>query len=53
MLHWQADNTRLFGDRKDAITRFDIVRRHLMAAWSDPVQHDRRDLEGIDVQLHL
>lgn len=35
MLAMQADNSRMFPDRKDVITRFDLVRRHLLAAWSE------------------
>lgn len=38
MLTMQADNSRLFADRKDVITRFDVVRRHLLGAWRNP--HD-------------
>ncbi|HUB91703.1 MAG TPA: Rieske 2Fe-2S domain-containing protein [Dyella sp.] len=35
MLAMQTDNSRLFADRKDVITRFDVVRRHLLSAWSN------------------
>jgi phenylpropionate dioxygenase-like ring-hydroxylating dioxygenase large terminal subunit len=44
MLALQAQNSRLFPDRKDVITRYDIVRRHLLAAWSDEeTKATRRD----------
>ncbi len=36
MLAWQAENTRAFVERKDVITRFDLVRRQLLASWSEP-----------------
>lgn len=35
MLAWQAENTRAFDDRRDVITRYDLVRRQLLAAWGE------------------
>ncbi|WP_343227410.1 Rieske 2Fe-2S domain-containing protein [Rhodanobacter sp. DHB23] len=35
MLALQAENSRAFPDRKDAVTRFDVVRRRLQDAWSE------------------
>ncbi|GGA22247.1 Rieske 2Fe-2S domain-containing protein [Dyella nitratireducens] len=36
MLAMQISNSRIFPDRKDVITRFDVVRKHLLSAWSSP-----------------
>lgn len=36
MLAMQANNSQLFADRKDVITPFDVVRRHLLGAWRHP-----------------
>lgn len=33
MLQLQSENTRAFRGQRDAITEFDIVRRHLLAVW--------------------
>ncbi|RAP57229.1 Rieske 2Fe-2S domain-containing protein [Oleiagrimonas sp. MCCC 1A03011] len=53
MLGWQADNTHLFGDRQDIVTRCDIVRRHLMSAWCDDPASIDLPPDGIDTELYL
>jgi len=50
MLALQADNGRHYPDRRDVITRYDLVRRHLLAAWD--LAPDARAREG-DVDLWL
>lgn len=34
ILALQTRNSQLFSDRKDVITNFDLVRKHVLAAWS-------------------
>jgi phenylpropionate dioxygenase-like ring-hydroxylating dioxygenase large terminal subunit len=51
MLARQADNSRRFADRKDVITRFDMVRRHLLSAWNTPEDTDTHP--DIDTVLML
>lgn len=53
MLGWQADNTRIFGDRRDVITRCDIVRKHLISAWCDDPEGIDRPPDGLDTELYL
>ena len=53
MLGWQIDNTRIFGDRRDVITHYDIVRKHLMSAWCDDPASIELPPNGLDTELHL
>jgi phenylpropionate dioxygenase-like ring-hydroxylating dioxygenase large terminal subunit len=53
MLALQADNSRLFPDRKDVVTRFDLVRKHLIDAWSEQADGVRHQADSHHTTLML
>jgi phenylpropionate dioxygenase-like ring-hydroxylating dioxygenase large terminal subunit len=53
ILALQAENTRIFPDRKDAITDFDIVRKGLAATWGHSPPRCAASFADCDTSLWL
>jgi hypothetical protein len=53
ILSMQTRNTLRFGERKDAITRFDLVRRRLLAVWDTDARQVSDEMPDREIIIKL